>query len=177
MLEKVKNILVDGKTYYLVADFYYKSTGSKRAVTTLIDKIPSNELIYDRKRGRGAGCYSSIDGLKKLVLKLPRFPIEVKSEIGVFEMYTSEQEFEYVIGGFVKSICLQLNRQVPIDKYLIDFTINDIAIEFQEQHHSYDEDVYANKYKAIESKYRKLLFFNSCDNVGSFIALLNKEIE
>lgn len=175
MIDKVKKIKVNDVDYFLVSDFYKRSTGTIRPLSTLIDKIPISEIYYPTKRGRGAACYATYNGIKKMISALPRFPLAIKAEFGIYESSTSEQEFEYIIKAFCDEFGFDFQRQVLCLNYNIDFVVNGIAIEYLENHHKGTEEQDNNRYKDIKQYYRKLIIIKESDNIGYVLAQIFKE--
>lgn len=174
-MDNVKIKIINEIKYYSLNDFMRKSTGSKRAVTTCMDKIPREYVYSESSRGRNSCTWVTMDGIKILVTKMPRFPLLVKESIGVFTPYCSECEFEYLLSGFMKSCGIDFKRQYLYDKYNIDFVIESksIAIEFNELHHRASVD--EHRISIIKKKFN-VIIVNSNDNIGEFFYKLSEII-
>lgn len=175
ILDKVKTIEISGVKYYLVSDFLFKSLDRKRGITTVIDKIPKSELYFPVKRGRGAGAYATKDGIIEMVSKMPRFPLNIKNELGLYITKTSEAEVGHILYDFCKEAGFSIETQVLLDKYHIDFVINNkIAIEVNEQSHKYFNE--SKRYNQIQQKYN-LIVFDTSTTVGILFAKILKGIK
>lgn len=175
MIEKVKSISEQGVKYYLVSEYYFMATGKKRAITSLIDKIPKSQLIIYEKRGCKSGVYSTYEGIKEMVNKLPRFPISEREKIGVYSYSCSEIEFEYVICSFLKYFKIEVERQFHYESYSLDFYLPkyNLAIEFNEIHHRASVD--EKRHLDIKKKHR-LIVCNSSESIGVHIAKISEYI-
>lgn len=174
-MEKVKQIIINKKKYYLVADFFYKKLGKKRAITSIIEKIPKTELYSSVNRGRNSGVYSTIEGIKAMLSKMQRIPLDIKMEFGIYNYTCSETEFGYILEGFLKTLNIPLIKQHRFDKYNVDFYIKqlNLIIEFDEYGHKFLNNENRN---ILLLNLSNVIYVKSTTNIGCTLAEIVKYI-
>jgi hypothetical protein len=169
-MENVKQVKSSNTTYYLVSDYVFKATGVKRAITGIRDLIPK-EHIYNNpnKRGAKSGVYATIEGIKEMVSKMPRFPLSEKEKLGIYNYTCCESEFIYIITGLFTELGIDYKTQYPYKGFNIDICLPkyDIAIEFDEKYHYYKNEM--QRLNSIKETFN-LIQCQSHSNIGVSIA-------
>lgn len=134
---------------------------------------PCNIIKYkeDTEKGK-ARIYVNRDGLREVVERTPSILLDYKRLLGVAAGITrSEHVFGCLLAGFFKEMGVEVERQVSVGEYNIDFVVGGIvAVEYDEtDHSSYDSKKEIIRSRAIQEKYR-LIRISDKDNEGSAIA-------
>jgi very-short-patch-repair endonuclease len=153
-------------------------------------KFVSKKNIYRKEpRGRNSTSYINGNGALQVLQKTIRISIgekkRVVSELKKYNMIDDvivfdsrkENDFYDDMSDFFKHFNIKIKRQFIIDGHLIDFLIDNLAIEYDENnHYGYNRKLEIKRGEEVIKKGYKFIRLTDNESNSSNIAIIAKEL-